>query len=475
MFLEPELKKTLSRLDYCTLAFGTIIGAGWVIMVGDWLEKAGSLGAMLAFVAGGLLLLTVGACYAEMCAAMPTAGGSFAFCLRGLGPRAAFASGWLLAGGYIAICPWEAIAVGRIAGYLWPSLNRWMLYSVGGSPVHAPQLIIGVGLVLLITWMNHRGVAIGMTLQKIITFGLVGLCVVFVVFGLATTKSFNLEPLFAGSTAASAAAGFFSILAVTPFFMAGFESIPQGAEEAASDLPVRDLGRSIIRSLIAATAFYAMIIFVVALVVPRHILAGEEFPTAKAFAVCFSSPFMGNLVLVAAIMGLVSTLNGCFLSATRVLFAMGREGLLPQTLARIHPQTQTPVHAISLVGAISVLGCFFGRAALVPVANVASLFFMTVWAMVSFVCLKLRFTEPELARPYRMPCGRLVASLAVLLTGMMIFMVVYPTNLGSLVWPTEYLAVSLWYLSGLTIHLGRSSGPRCSVAERGTFGSDRRS
>lgn len=76
-------KKVLSRLDVLFLAFGAMIGWGWVVLSGNWIIGAGTLGAMLAFVLGGVLVIFVGLAYAELASAMPTSGGALIYVLRG--------------------------------------------------------------------------------------------------------------------------------------------------------------------------------------------------------------------------------------------------------------------------------------------------------------------------------------------------------------------------------------------------------
>lgn len=455
--MDTELKRTLTGQDYFTLAFGTIVGAGWVIAAGSWLERGGSLGAALAFGVGGAVLISVGACYAEMCAAMPSAGGPFEFCLRALGRRPAFIVGWLLAGGYIALCPWEAIAVGRIVSQLWPLLSRYDLYSIMGTAIAAPQLTVSIGLTLAIAWLNCQGASSGLVLQKIAVRSLIIVCSAMLVIGFLAGRPSNLRPFFVGRDLAAGAAGFASVLVNTPFFFNGFDSIAHEAEESSSDLPPNRLGVMVMASIIAATIFYVAIIIAVAMAAPQQALIGEEFPAAEAFAICCASSVARTLILIAGMLGLISALNGCFLSASRVLLTMGREGLLPGILARINPRTQTPNVAIGLVCIISLAGCFLGAVVMQPVVDVASLFFVTAWEMVCIACLKLRITDPDMARPYQMRHGWLVSSIAILLSATIIWMMIYPSSPGSLDWPIDYAVVATWLFFGIITYLTSSS------------------
>ena len=104
-------KKVLGRLDAIALGFGAMIGFGWVILTGDWLNEAGTMGTVLALVTGGLIMAVVGLVYGELVAAMPYAGGEHNYLLRGMGARWAFVGSWAITGGYITIVAFEAVAV----------------------------------------------------------------------------------------------------------------------------------------------------------------------------------------------------------------------------------------------------------------------------------------------------------------------------------------------------------------------------
>ena len=103
------LARSISFSRYVTLGLGMIVGVGWVVYSGQWLQDGGPLGAMLAFGLGGLLLLPVGMCYAEMTSALPLAGGELAFSYKAFGKFVGFLTAWTLALGYISIMPFETI------------------------------------------------------------------------------------------------------------------------------------------------------------------------------------------------------------------------------------------------------------------------------------------------------------------------------------------------------------------------------
>ena len=117
------LKKELKLRQLFSLAFGTIIGVGWVTVLGKWLTQAGSLGAVIAFLAGGLVMIFIGLTYSEMAAMFPVSGGEVAYAYEAYGLKTSFMTGWLLSLTYIGVVVFEVISVGWVAGSLFPALE----------------------------------------------------------------------------------------------------------------------------------------------------------------------------------------------------------------------------------------------------------------------------------------------------------------------------------------------------------------
>lgn len=124
--------RVLGRRDVIALAFGAMIGFGWVVLTGTWLREAGSLGAMLAFLLGGVLVLFVGLTYAELVSAMPKAGGEHNYTWRALGGRWAFVASWAIALGYVSVVAFEAVALPTTVQYLFPGYKVGFLWQVAG-------------------------------------------------------------------------------------------------------------------------------------------------------------------------------------------------------------------------------------------------------------------------------------------------------------------------------------------------------
>ena len=135
-----HLARKLRLTDYFTLGWGTMVGVGWLVVMDDWLLRGGALGALLGFAIGGALLFPIGWVYGRLVAAMPDAAGEIAYTAAAFSRPVSFSTGWMMMLAYFIVCPWEAVAVGRIAGYIVPSLDSLEIYRIAGRPVYLPHL-----------------------------------------------------------------------------------------------------------------------------------------------------------------------------------------------------------------------------------------------------------------------------------------------------------------------------------------------
>ena len=119
----PKLARKLRLHDYFALAFGTMVGTGWLVLIDDWLGRGGPLGSILGFVLGGIVLLPVGYVYSQWVLRLPDAAGEAAYTAQVFPPVVSYFTGWIMLLAYFAVCPWEAIALGKIAAYIFPQLD----------------------------------------------------------------------------------------------------------------------------------------------------------------------------------------------------------------------------------------------------------------------------------------------------------------------------------------------------------------
>src|SRR2546430_3727235 len=236
-----ELARKLRVVDYFTLGWGTMVGVGWLVVMDDWLLRGGALGGILGFAIGGALLLPIGYVYGQLVMAMPDAAGEVAYTAKVFPQSVSFATGWMMMLAYFIVCPWEAVAVGKIAGYIFPSLDSHELYRIAGKPVYLPHIVIGLALTALLTLLNYRGIRLSATFQNWTTFGTLALFVVFVACGAPQSAARKFPPLFTPTPLVS----ILLVIQIVPYFMTGFESVGKAAEEASPDFRSQGFFRAI--------------------------------------------------------------------------------------------------------------------------------------------------------------------------------------------------------------------------------------
>jgi len=374
--MSQQLARKLRLTDYFTLAWGTMVGVGWLVVMDDWLLRGGALGALLGFAIGGALLFPIGWVYGRLVAAMPDAAGEIAYTAAAFSRPVSFSTGWMMMLAYFIVCPWEAVAVGRIAGYIVPSLDSIEIYRIAGRPVYLPHLVIGLGLTALLTTLNYRGIRLSATFQNWTAFGTLALFVVFVALGIGKGSPRNFPPLFTHAPLVS----FLLVVQIVPYFMTGFESVSKAAEESTPGFRSHGFLKAIWMAVLIGILFYTVIIAAVAFVAPWHDLTGEKFMTAVAFQRAVGSRWIVNVILVAALLSLFKCFNGNFVAASRLLFALGRRGLVDQRAGRIHSQHLTPSVAVLCIGLATAVCMLLGDAILVPITEVGSVACALGWA-----------------------------------------------------------------------------------------------
>jgi APA family basic amino acid/polyamine antiporter len=448
------LARKLRAVDYFTLGWGTMVGVGWLVVMDDWLLRGGALGALLGFAIGGAVLLPIGWVYGRLVIAMPDAAGEVAYTAAAFSRAFSFATGWMMTLAYFIVCPWEAVAVGRIAGYIFPQLDSLELYRIAGRPVYLPHLIIGIALTALLTLLNYRGIRLSATFQNWTSFGTLALFVLFVSLGVSRGSPGNFPPLFTHTPMVS----ILLVLQIVPYFMTGFESVGKAAEESDPGFGARGFFRAIWMAIMVGILFYTTVVAAVAYVAPWRRLTGEKFMTAVAFQQAVGSRWIVNIILATALLSLFKCFNGNFVAASRLLFALGRRGLVHVRVGQIHAQHRTPSAAVLCIGLATAACMLLGDAILVPVTEVGSVACALGWSATCAACLSLgrRTSQQDRERGGSSQIIRLSAferSIAIvgLFVGIaMILMKLVPFVPGHFTL-YEWLALGIWIALGAVV------------------------
>jgi basic amino acid/polyamine antiporter, APA family len=355
---------------------------------------------------------------------------------------------------YFIVCPWEAVAVGRIAGYIFPALDSVELYRIAGRPVFLPHLLIGLGLTALLTILNYRGVRLSATFQNWTSFGTIALFILFVGLGASRGSPQNFPPLFTHTP-------FISILLVVqivPYFMTGFESVGKAAEEASSDFHGRSFFRAIWMAILVGILFYTTIVAAVAYVAPWRALIGEKFMTAVAFQRAVGSHGIVNIILAAAMLSLFKCFNGNFVASSRLLFALGRRGMTDERVGQVHPQYQTPSVAVLCVGLFAAACMLLGDAILVPITEVGAVASAIGWSATCAAFLYMGAGKADSSGIRLSVAERLIAGFGLLVGISMLLMKVVPLVPGHFT-AYEWIALGCWIVLG-AVSVRRHKAPQ---------------
>jgi len=446
----PELKKDISGFGFFALAFGSMIGVGWITALGGWFEQAGPVGAIVAFAAGGTLMLIIGLCYAEVTPMLPVTGGEVAYAYKAYGTSKAFIIGWFLAFGYLSVSAFEAISVGLVLSFLLPQIDIFPLYEIAGSTVYATHLLLAFVFTGFITGINYFGVGIASRVQIVLTVLFLLCAVLFVVSGIASGEVGNLAPYFGDSALGSGGlAGMLAVFVTVPFWYVGFDTIPQAAEERRENSPLHRLGLYVVLAIICSTLFYIAIILGAGMAGPWRDIVGEELPTAAAFSAAFESQWLVRLVLIAGLIGLLTSWNGFFLAGSRVLFSLGRGRIIHESFGQAHAKYGTPTTAVLFSGLVTFLSALLGRGAIIAFVDVGSFCIALAFLGVALSLIQLRKKFPDLERPYRMPGGNALAYVAAAGSLFILFVMLVPGSTSRLVWPLEWLILGTLSITGI--------------------------
>ena len=449
--MSVQFIRVVRRKEILALAFGAMIGWSWVALTGTWIGTAGSLGAMLAFVIGGIAVILVGLTYAELASAMPQAGGEHVYSHRALGSTASFICTWAILLGYVSVVAFEAVALPTVADYLLPGFGRGYLWTIAGWDVQFTWVLLGVVAAIVMTSINILGIRTAARLQLLATT-LVAVVGVVMLLGSAVNGSAqNMQPLFD-----SGMKGFLGVLVMVPFMFVGFDVIPQSAEEV--DVPFADIGKLLMFSIGLAVFWYVAIILAVSMGLGEVDRAASSLPTADASAASLGGKWAGQLLVIAGIGGILTSWNAFLIGGSRAIYALANAGQLPASLGVLHPRFRTPYKAVLLIGGLSILAPLLGRPALVWLVDAGGLGIVIAYAFVARSFLVLRRDEPRMPRPYSVKNWSLIGWSALILS-VAIGILYLPGSPAALVWPYEWLIVLGWTCLGvLLLWIARQKG-----------------
>ena len=367
-----KLRKVMSPVDVWGLALGAIIGWGCFVLPGTtFLPKAGPAGTAVGMLIGALLIIVIAISYGYLIKNYPISGGEFVYTKEAIGKRNAFVCGWAMILAYWSLIPLNATALALISRYLFPGIvQQGFLYEIAGWDVYAGEVILASAAIIIMALINIRGIKQAAWMQTAIALTLVG-CILIIVF-LVFCKSdwSNLSPGFPDGRRWWK--GVFSIVAMAPWAFIGFDCIPQSAEEY--NFSHKKSTFIMISAILVAAILYIGVCAVTAVgVEPWQDLLARRNNWPTGFVVRNTIGLAGIIVLgIAMFCAVISGMNAFYISTSRLMYAMAKEGSLPKWFEKLSRKYGTPTNAILFTMAMSLFAPWFGREILIWIVDMTS-------------------------------------------------------------------------------------------------------
>ncbi len=451
---QRALKRQLNAFDLTMLGIGAIIGTGIFVLTSVAAQKAGP-GMMYSFVIAGFVCALTALIYSELAAMVPVSGSAYTYSYAVLGEVLAWMVGWALILEYAVAA--GAVAVGW-SGYANGFLTQiGMALPVGltagpadtitladGTIVKGTFNLIAFLLSLLITVLLVLGTSKSARFTAILVIVKVIALTVFIVLAMPAVSAANFEPMLPnGWGTPLSGVGVLGAAASIFFAYVGFDAVSTAAEETKN--PNRNVPIGLIGSLAICTVFYLLVSYAAVGAVgaqPGGALSQSKEPLAFVLRE-IGWPQTGNWVAIAAIVALPSVVLMMIFGQTRILFTMARDGLLPQSLTKVHSRYFTP-HVVTWVTgiAVSLFAAMFPVGMLADISNSGTLF---AFFMVAVGVLILRRTDPDRVRPFRTPLIWFVGPTAIAGCALLFFSLGWETIRLFLIWAVIGLVVYFLY------------------------------
>ncbi|WP_251341812.1 amino acid permease [Haloplanus halophilus] len=406
---DEELAKDLGPLAALTIGVGTMIGAGIFVLPRTAISQAGSF-AVVAFVLGGGIALLTAFSASELGTAMPKSGGAYYYVNHALGPLFGSVAGWA---NWLGLAFASAFYMVGFGQYIQQIFGLTGTVGFGPIALDPVKIIALVGAVLFIA-INYVGAKETGRLQNIIVIVLVGILAVFTAYGALRADPANLPP----------PATFTDTMAVTGIIFVsylGFVQITSVAEEIKN--PGVNLPRAVIGSVLLVTLIYALVLVTMAAAVEQGFI--NALPSERIAVVEVARLLLGPAGAVAMLLGgllaTASSANASILASSRINFAMGRDGIVSESLNEIHPRFATPYRAIAITGALIVL--FIAAGTVETLAAMGSVLHLVIYALLNVALIVMREADPSDYDPdYTIPLYPVVPILGALTAlGLIVF------------------------------------------------------
>ena len=430
-----SLHKTLGAIDLILLGIGCTIGTGIFVLTGIAAAEHAGPAISISYLLAGLVCMFAGLAYTELAAMVPVAGSAYTYSYTVLGEFIAWLVAWGLileytVGASTVAAGWSGYFVGIMkSGGI--DLPEYLIKTpLDGGIINLPAVLVS----LFVGSLLMRGMKESVVVNRILVG--VKLVVIFLFIFIAAPhikmEHYNdFMPFGWHGVAVGAATIFFAYI--------GFDAVATAAEETKN--PNRNLPIGIIGSLLVCTALYVVVALVLSGIVHYDTLNNAE-PMARALRENGSN--IGSaLVGTGAIAGMVAVLLVLMYGQSRIFFVMSRDGLIPSAFSKLHKKFHTPyVSCLVVTFAVAIISGFTPIQTMGHMTSLGTLF---AFMVVAIGVIVLRIQKPNLARPFRCPAVFVVAPMAIISCGYLIYTLLGETGKPFAIWSTVSIAVYFLY------------------------------
>ena len=380
--VDQQFEKTIDAKDLLALGIGSVIGTGIFILPGTVAALKAGPSITLSFVIAAFVCALAGMCYAEFAASLPVAGSAYSYGSIVYGELPGWLLGWALILEYVLSVAavstgWSAYFSSLIAGF---GIHIPKAISGPFDPSHGTYVnLFAIMIILIISLLLTRGFSESIRINNFMVFVKIAIILIFILVGAFYIKPHNWQPYFPfgiKGTFAGASTVFFAYL--------GFDTVSSSAAEVKN--PAKNMPIGIIGTLIIATIFYIAVAFVLTGMVSYTKLNVAD-PVAFALILVHQN-WVAGLLSIGALAGMTTMMISIIYGSSRLVYATGRDGLLPKSLGKLEGPHQSPKNAmIAVTILITILGGFISLDSLTNLVNIGTLF---AFALVSFGILPLR-------------------------------------------------------------------------------------
>jgi len=455
------LNRGLGIFQLTMMGAGMMIGAGVFVATGIAIGEAGSGGILMAFALNGLIAIFTAMAFAELCSAMPEAGGAYAQVKKAFGGFTGFISGWM---NWFALSVAGSLYAITFSKYTIHLMQTFEFFNALGLNIMIAEKILAVVIALVFIFINYKGVedtgksSTVIALGQTFTLGIIGVLGILVALK-DPSRLTTFTPFSEGG-----AVGILLAMGFTYVGFEGFEVIGHAGEEAIN--PRKNIPKAILYAVIIVVTTYILVAF--AAVVGAQPAAGETTgawfaareSTGFADAIQALFPFGAVLVTLAAIFSSTSALNATLFSSTRVSFAMSRDGFLPKKLMRI---SKRRVPDIALACSSAIVLTVVLLLDVEAVAAAADIMFLLLFMLINISVIKIRKDMgDELNYGFLMPFFPYIPIAALVLQ---LVLAVLLFELSALAW----VSAGLWIIVGVVMYFAYSKKAGQKVAQKFTL------